>query len=410
LADVQKQQATKRQELQILTAAVAEIEKIKADLAALQKEHDTVNGQLQARLKQLRDDLWALRKPGLPADLPAAYAVEDGAPMNAYIQLRGEVDQRGPMVKRNVPKFLSGSQTVSIPESSSGRLQLAEWLTRPEHPLTARVMVNRLWQHHFGKGLVTTPSNFGARGDAPTHPELLDWLAARFVESGWSMKAMHRLILQSKTYRLASDYDATNASVDPGNRFYWRHDRRRLDAEAIRDALLAVSGRLDRSRAGPHPFPPFEKWTWTQHAPFKEVFASNHRSVYLMTQRFQRHPYLALFDGPDTNTSAEQRSTSTAPQQGLFFMNNPFVTEQAERFARRLLAMAGTDRDRLDLAQQWAWSRRATATEIDRGVRYLDEYKRQLASSGAPSERQELEAWTSYARVLLSANEFVYVD
>ncbi len=135
-------------------------------------------------------------------------------------------------------------------------MQLAQWLTRADNPLTARVIVNRIWQHHFGKGIVTTPSNFGVRGEAPTHPELLDWLTERFIESGWSIKSIHRLILSSKTYRLASAYDEDNAAQDPPNRWYWRFDRQRLDAESIRDALLAVSGNLDLGRARPTRFRP----------------------------------------------------------------------------------------------------------------------------------------------------------
>jgi hypothetical protein len=314
------------------------------------------------------------------------------------------------VVKRNVPKFLAGSKVFSIPAASSGRLQLAEWLTQPDHPLTARVMVNRLWQHHFGKGLVATPSNFGVRGEPPTHPELLDWLTARFVASGWSIKAIHRQILLSKTYQLSSIHDEANAARDPGNRWYWRYDRRRLDADAIRNAMLMISGKLDRKRPGVHPFPPMESWAWTQHNPFKAVYPSNHRSVYLMTQRIQRHPYLGLFDAPDANTSTAQRDTSTVPQQALFLMNNPFVKEQAEGLARRLLASSKIDYERIDRAHQWAFGRPALLAEREKAARYLEAYRKELAGVGITGERQEMEAWRSYARVLLSANEFVYVD
>ena len=289
-------------------------------------------------------------------------------------------------------------------------MQLAQWLTRADNPLTARVIVNRIWQHHFGKGIVTTPSNFGVRGEAPTHPELLDWLTERFIESGWSIKSIHRLILSSKTYRLASAYDEDNAARDPPNRWYWRFDRQRLDAESIRDALLAVSGNLDLGRAPPHPFPPIDRWAWTQHQPFKECYPSNHRSVYLMTQRLQRHPFLALFDGADTNTSTEERRQSTVPLQALFFMNNPLVQQQAEDFARRMIASSGDIRRRIQLAHELAWSRAPLASEQDMGTRYLHNYMEELSRAGTPNKESELEAWTSYARLLLSANEFVYVD
>jgi hypothetical protein len=342
--------------------------------------------------------------------MPGAYAVEEGKAVDVYIQRGGDPDSRGPVVKRGAPRFMRGNKSVEIPPDSSGRLQLARWLTRPENPLTSRVMVNRIWQHHFGKGIVGTPSNFGTRGEPPTHPELLDWLAARFVQSGWSVKAMHRLILSSKTYQLSSGVDASDAARDPANRWYWRYDRRRLDAEAIRDALLTVGGRLDLGRPGPHPFPPMDRWGWTQHNPFKDVYSSNHRSVYLMTQRFQRHPFLALFDGPDTNTTTARRTTSIVPQQALFLMNNPFVREQAEGFARRLLAAATNLRRRIELAHEWAWSRPPQPAELERGRRYIDAYCHELARTGVTGRENELAAWSSYCRVLLCANEFVYVD
>jgi hypothetical protein len=382
-----------------------QIQKLDAEIRRLEKE-----SPMAARLPELREQQRRLQLSNLPADLPGAYAVQEGQPVNVAIQIRGEVDKPGPVVQRHVPRFLAGPRSWIIPAGASGRLQLAQWLTNPANPLTARVLVNRIWQHHFGRGLVTTPSNFGARGDPPSHPELLDWLSARFIESGWSIKTLHRLILQSKTYQLASLHDPTNVARDPANRWYWRHNRRRLDAEAIRDALLLVGGHLDCRLAGPHPFPPIESWGWTQHHPFKDVYGTNHRSVYLMTQRFQRHPFLALFDGPDTNTSSEERRTSTVPLQALFLMNNPFVGEQADGFARRLLSFTANPEQRIDLAEQWAWGRPGRADEHQRARHFIEEYERQLAVLGLPAELREREAWTSLARILIESNEFVYLD
>jgi hypothetical protein len=404
-------------QIEALTKSIPMAESTKAnsiilvvERALLQKQREAVERQLQAKLKQLRHQHQALVKPGLPAELPGAYAVQDGKPVEMYIHIRGEVDEHGPVVKRNAPKFLAEGQSLTIPEGQSGRLQLAEWLTRPDHPLTARVMVNRIWQHHFGKGLVATPSNFGIRGEQPTHPELLDWLAARFVECGWSVKVMDREIVTSKTYQLASCDDEPMASKDPSNRWCWRFDRRRLDAEAIRDALLAVSGQLKRSRPGAHPFPPIDQWNWTQHYPFKENYPTDHRSVYLMTQRFQRHPYLALFDGPDTNTSTAQRRSSTVPLQALFLMNNRWMVERAEGLAGRLIQQSNDGRHRIELAHQLAWSRPAHEAELKKGIQYIANYQKLALAAGIPTDRVELEAWTSYSRILLSANEFFYVD
>ncbi len=245
----------RRQRLDELHALAARAEKEKTLLA-----------------QPLRDELLALERTNLPPSLSGAYAVAEGTPADVPIQFGGDPARPGPVARRGPPRFLAGREPFVI-RMGSGRLELARWLTAPENPLFARVMVNRLWQHHFGRGLVATPSNFGLRGEPPTHPELLDWLAAEFVRRGWSVKAMHRLIVLSKTYRLASTNDAASAARDPANAWYCRSDRRRLDAEAVRDALLAAGGHLDTSRPGPHPFPPIAAWAWTQHAPFKKGLA-----------------------------------------------------------------------------------------------------------------------------------------
>jgi hypothetical protein len=386
-----------------------DVTRISGAVARLEDQRKHNESRLKL-LSKLRSERARLLRSNLPADVPAAYAVHEAKPVDATVQIRGEPNQHGPVVNRNVIRFLSNDQPVTIPKDHSGRLELTRWLTRPEHPLTARVMVNRIWQHHFGKGLVGTPSNFGLRGEPPTHPELLDWLAVQFIKCGWSIKAVHRLILLSRTYRLSSDDDENDARKDSANRCYWRYDRRRLEAEAIRDSMLAVSGNIDPSRPGPHPFPPIDKWAWTQHNPFKEVYPSNYRSVYLMTQRFQRHPFLALFDGPDTNTTTDVRSSSTVPLQALFMMNNAFMSGQAEAFARRLTAAAADPRARIDLAHRLAWGRHANVDEVEMGMRYLKAFRQETMKAETSSERADLDAWCSYARVILSANEFVYVE
>jgi cytochrome c553 len=393
-----------------LRALQAEIDRTKATVGQVTARRDAAAGDLQAKLNQLRGELRLLRRPGLPPGLAGAYAVSEGTPADAHLHRRGDPDAKGPVVRRGAPKFLTGGKALAIPAGQSGRLQLAEWLTRPDNPLTARVLVNRVWQHHFGRGLVGTPNNFGLRGEPPTHPELLDWLAATFVEKGWSVKALHRLIVLSRTYQQASAQDEAAAAKDPGNRWHWRHDRRRLEAEAIRDALLAVSGTLRRDRPGPHPFPPIGGWRWTQHDPFKEVYPSAHRSVYLMTQRLQRHPFLALFDGPDTNVTTATRARSTVPLQALFLMNSPAVRAEAEAFARRLLAASADARRRVRLAHELAYARPPTEDEVERALRYVGRYRQGLEQVNAPPGRRELEAWLSYARVLLCSNEFIYVD
>jgi hypothetical protein len=367
---------------------------------------------LKRCVDSLRKDLDLLKRPGLPADLPGAYAVTEGRPIDVPLQRGGDPATPGAVVPRAVPSLacLAGTNPPAVPAGSSGRLELARWLTRPDHPLTARVMVNRIWQGHFGRGIVASASNFGMRGEEPTHPELLDWLAARFVAGGWSVKQIHRLIVTSKTYQLSSDFDDVSARKDPGNHLLWRFERRRLDAESIRDALLMVSGSLDRARPGPHPFPPISKWSWTQHNAFKERYPTKHRSVFLMTQRLVRHPYLATFDGPDTNTSTEIRTRSTVPLQALYLMNSPFVEAMAKSFADRLLATAADPDERIALAQEAAWGRPPGAEERERARRYIEAYAKEIGTTGLSTDQRLRAAWEGYAKTLLIANESLYID
>ena len=318
----------------------------------------------------------------LPSTTDVAYAVAEGKAADALFQNRGEPTMPGPPVpRRNLELF--GGQLLSD-AATSGRLDLARWLTDPRHPLTARVMVNRLWQGHFGRGLVATPSDFGTRGAAPTNPALLDHLAARFVAGGWSVKAMHRMILRSAAWRSAA------------------FPRRRLDAEEIRDALLVASGELDRSPGEAHPFPPEKDWKFTQHAPFKAVYDSKRRSVYLMTQRIQRHPFLALFDGPDTNASTAQRDVSTVPTQALYFLNDPFFHARSEALARRLLSLPAEER--VEAAHRICFQRPPNEGERRRAAGFLEAYR------AGPPAQPELAAWSAYARTLLGSNEFITVD
>jgi hypothetical protein len=271
-------------------------------------------------------------------------------------------------------------------------------------------MVNRIWQHHFGKAIVPTPSDFGLRGTPPTHPDLLEWLAADFIASGWSIKAMQRRIMLSETYQLASRNDPENASKDTGNAWYWRFDRRPLDAEALRDGLLVLGGNLQLDRPGPHPFPAEGSWTFSAHHQFKAVYPSDHRSVYLMVQRLHPHPYLSLFNGPDASATTAVRDASTVASQALYMVNNPFVHEQARKFAGRLLAAEPDDSSRLRAAYLRAFGRPPTDAERDRADGFLRAYGRSLEAEGLPADRVDVEAWAGLARAMLASNEFLYVD
>ncbi len=326
------------------------------------------------------------------ADL--AYAVSEGTPADARIHVRGDPKRLGEVVPRHFPTVL-GAQSLDAQGKASGRRELAEAIVAPHNPLTARVLVNRLWQQHFGRGMVTTPNDFGVRGQPPTHPELLDFLAQYFMKSGWSVKAMHRLILCSRTWQLAS----TGASENP----LWAHaERRRLDAESIRDALLLVSGDLDLKPGGEHPFPAVNTWDFTQHKQFFASYDTPQRTVYQMQQRLRRHPFLALFDGADPNSSTASRQTSTTPLQSLFVMNDPFLHERAGNFATRLLRERPDDGTRFDRAFRLLYARPPQPEETQMATDYLALF----AAKPLPADQ----AWQSLARALLAANEFLYLD
>ncbi len=275
-----------------------------------------------------------------------AYGVAEGTIANARLHLRGDPEKLGEEVPRRWLELFGGQPVPS--DAGSGRLQLAEWLSEPSNPLAARVMVNRIWQHHFGKGLVQTPNDFGTRGQRPTHPELLDWLAKQFLESGWSVKSMHRLMMLSAAYRRSNGdpsmegHEKANA-VDPNNNLFWRFDRRRMSAEELRDSLLVASQQIDLSPGGSHPIPPAANWSFSQHVPFAGVAETDKRSVYQMTLRNRRPPFMSLFDGADPNASTPQRQVTTVPTQSLYFMNDAFFHGQAEKIAQRILGQPDDD-------------------------------------------------------------------
>jgi Protein of unknown function (DUF1553)/Protein of unknown function (DUF1549)/Planctomycete cytochrome C len=402
--EVARQEARRQQELA----------RVDAELKRLTEEEEDV-APLKQKRKQIAERVHT----------PLAYGVTEGKPANARIQQRGEPDKLGPEVPRRFLEVLGGDMLPN-PAAGSGRWELAQWVTRPSNPLTARVIVNRIWQHHFGTGLVASPNDFGTRGDAPSHPELLDYLATRFMARGWSIKALHRQILLSRVYQLASRDDPDNLRRDQGNvgqafqpdsqagkpdlRLLWKYSRRPLDAEAIRDTLLAVSGKLDRTMPDAHPFPAVESWTFSIHYPFQANYDSNHRSVYLMVQRARRHPYLALFDGADPNLSTAERRPTTTPLQALYLMNAPFVHEQSAALAGRLLARPGDERERIRHAYELTTGREPDADEMHSAQTFLTRYRQKLATGQISEAQQRERAWAALARVLLTSNAALFVE
>jgi len=274
------------------------------------------------------------------------------------------------------------------------------------------VIVNRVWLYHFGTGLVPTPNDFGTRGQVPTHPELLDWLAQQLVDSGWSLKALHRLILQSAAYQRSSrqpDHALLEAALarDPTNALYWRFNRLRLDAEQLRDSLLMASGQLDLSPGGALPIPPSAGWSYSQHVPFAGLPDSNQRTIYQIVLRNRRPPFMALFDGADPNATTPLRQVTTVPTQSLYFLNDPFFHAQAEALARRVLP-APTEEARVRQLYEWALQRDATAAEVAAALAFAA--VAEPTEPAQPEPERPLAVWSALARIVLAGNEFLYVD
>ena len=370
-------------------AGTNDVEKIKAQMEEIKKQQ-----------KQMQEN---------PPHVELAYGVQEGNPADARILKKGDPNAFGDVVPRGFLQVLGGQQ-LAKDAKESGRRELADWITDPKNPLTARVMVNRIWQYHFGKGLVQTPNDFGFRGKPPTHPELLDFLASRFIASGWSLKAMHRMLMLSSTYQMSSPDHVANAAKDVNNDYLWRFDRRRLSAEELRDTVLLHSGTLDRTVGGEHPFPPRKEWHYTQHTPFVADYPSDKRSVYLMQQRIRRNPFLETWDGADPAATTGVRSISTTPIQALYMMNDSLIHEQSRKFARRMLDAAPEDAERIRRAHLELFSRPPTRQEIRDAKEYLGVITIALREAGTSADQLAEAAWASYSRVLFGSNEFIFVD
>lgn len=344
-----------------------------------------------------------------------AYAVFDKTDSrriaDARIQRDGDPGSLGDRTARGFLDAINPNEP-DIPSGNSGRLHLARWLASPKNQLTTRVMANRIWQYHLGRGLTPTSSSFGKQGRAPSHPQLLDWLANQFVENGWSFKQMHRLIMLTRTYQLSSDATGPNAEQDPNNEFLSRYTRRRLEAEPMRDAVLFVSGRMKSGSPGAHPFPkPNSKneYPYTQHNPFRKDYDHDYRTVYLPSRRLGRHPYWEMFNGPDPNECTATRKVSTVPLQSLYWMNSDFMRDNARSFAASLIEHSESMDERINAAFERAYARPPAASELTELRKYVADYRRKLGSEGSQTDR-ELQTWTSFGRILLAANEFIYVD
>ena len=347
-----------------------------------------MNAEEKARLATLQRELAALQK-AMPPGYDFLMGLENTDPTNLKIHIRGNAQNLGEEVHRGFPAILAGADRDPLPfTKGSGRLELAEAILK--HPLAARVIVNRIWMHHFGRGIVDSPSNFGTLGERPIHPELLDYLAYRLIENKWSMKSLHREIMLSSTYQLSAKPSARNSEVDPDNRLLWRANLRRLEVEAIRDSLLFVTGMLDERLGGPA----------------EEVENPNNkkRTVYA---RIGRSPsrFLTLFDFMEPTVSGEQRNVTNVPTQGLFLLNSDMIARQAEALVKRLGA-SDADEEELTVknihrAYRVLYNRQATSKELQLGLDFLKQ---------ARADQAKLPVWQQYAQALLAAGEFYYIN
>ena len=380
-------------------AAVAQLAK---KMKRLKKPED------QSQKAELQEQLEELKKHA-PPGFDQAHTLRDTGSADMKLAIRGNLRKEGDVVPRRFLRVIAGPEPTSFTDGS-GRKELAAAIVDTQNPLTVRVFVNRVWLHHFGDGIVSTPSNFGALGERPSHPELLDWLASEFVVQGWSMKQLHRLIMTSETYQLSSQFVDESFLVDGDNRLLWRMNPRRMDVEAWRDSLLSVTGELDTTANG---------------AAIDNITASKRRTLYAKVSRngdvFPSDEFLRSFDFPAMRATVAKRPRSVVPQQFLFLMNSPFMLDRATALVKRLEAMAATDEQRIHLAYQLLFSRSPFDQEVNIGSAFLAATPDHAESNAlgqspqpAPSAHQEstpmkITQWQQYAQTLLSSNEFMFV-
>ena len=372
------------------------IEDLKKQIEALKKrarkEKRALTEDEQAQTEQWNTQL-RQRQKSLPTKYPTAHVLRDTGSGNMKVAIRGNLRKPGVEAPRRFLRIIAGDDRLEFSEDGSGRRELADAVSSSSNPLTARVIVNRIWMHHFGEALVRSPSNFGMVGELPTHPLLLDWLASEFLRSGWSIKSLHRTILMSATWQQSTAVDQQKFEVDGDNRLVWRMNPRRMDVEVWRDSLLFVTGELDVTPGG---------------SPFDDPAANSRRTLYARVSRngdqTTADAFLRLFDFPLMRATIDQRPTSVVPQQFLFMMNSQFMVDRSRALAQRLEALSGDTKTRIQQAYALLFGRQPSTEELKVASTFL---------SGLPSSSEEddsrLPVLVQYAQALLSSNEFMYV-
>lgn len=413
-------------EEQIARIAAKQVDsRFKTDAAAKK-----LHGEQQARYQELTRQLAELEHLK-PAPLPQAMAISDVGDASPPTHLLDGGDWKSPLdeVQPGFPVLFDSFDSarfvsLTTPKSTTGRrTELARWLIAPDHPLTARVIVNRIWHHHFGRGIVATPNDFGFQGDVPTHPELLDWLAVELMEHDWSLKHIHRLILNSATYRQSSTVDPTAAShmaamkVDPQNSLLWHARRNRLEGEAIRDAMLSVSGQLNHRMFGESARPELPEGASKRYAwnPDERMEDQRRRSIFVLAKRNMRFPMFDAFDLPDMHNSCGARTESTTPPQALLMLNSRETMELAAVWARDLHDRFASNRMyMIQHAYATALGRQADADEVAAAAAFLESPvfidSATVSANRKVNREVSLEAVTDFCHALFNCNEFVYID
>ncbi len=365
---------------------------------------------VQDTLARLEDERKELEES--TPEYPHAMGVREGEEIaDIPIHIRGSHWSLGEVVPRRFLTAIAGDEQPTIPDGQSGRLQLAKWITSPDHPLTARVMANRLWRWHFGKGIVSSTDNFGRLGQKPSNQPLLDWLALRFVDEGWSIKAMHRLIMLSNAYQMSSEYDAEAAEVDPENKLLWRMSRRRLEAEPMRDAILSISDGLDKSMGGSIMSFKDRQYVANTAARGGIDYDRNLRAVYLPVVRSSMYDVFRAFDFADPSTSNGDRGAAVVAPQALFMMNGSIVLEHSRRMADNLLDRNDlNDSGRVRLAYERALTRPPSLQEVDRALSFIAEVDKALEDREPEADERTARAWQSFCKALIGSNEFLYLN
>jgi len=389
-------QAMMQMQEKMLDSLRNELKKVSEANGAAELGSDEKKKELQTLIENGQAKLEELKKSAPPM-FAKTHALRDKGSADMALAIRGNLLKPGPIAPRRFLRIIAGDDRVNFAKGS-GRLELAEAIADPANPLAARVFVNRVWMHHFGQALVRTPNNFGALGEKPSHPELLDWLARRLLDSG-SMKDLHRAILNSATYQMSSRQDSENYAKDGDNRWIWRMNPRRMDAEVWRDSLLDVCGELDLTVGGPP----------------TENIESRRRTLYFKVSRngdaFATDEFLRLFDFPLMRSSVAQRPSSIVPQQYLFLLNSPFMQQRAKSFAERMMKESNEDSVRVERAYQILYQRSASEKELAIGLEFLGTGLSAEGLGDQTSDRQveRLARWEQYSQALLGSNEFMYL-